>query len=83
MVAWPRSDPTTGVILVVNYISELTIQLLYVHSFCVKEVYNTSFIVNLMQEIVHSWCRKIYKLYYNHIISKFSLHQLKMIVNYI
>ncbi len=38
--------PSTVVILVVDYISELTIQSLYVHHFCVKEMYNTSFIVS-------------------------------------
>ncbi len=59
MVAWPPSGPATVVILVVDYISELTIHSLYVHSFCVKEMYNTSFIVNLMQQIVHSWYRRI------------------------
>ncbi len=55
MVAWPPSGPAT----VVDYISELTIHSLYVHPFCVKEMYNTSFIVNLMQQIVHSWYRRI------------------------
>ncbi len=52
MVAWPPSGPITVVILVVDYISELTIHSLYVDPFCVKEMYNTSFIVNLMQQIV-------------------------------
>ncbi len=56
MVAFPLSGPATVVFLVVDYISEL---LLYVHPFCVKEMYNTSFIVNLMQQIVHSWYRMI------------------------
>ncbi len=59
MVAWPPSGPETVVILVVDYISELTIHSLYVHPFCVKEMYNTSFIVNVMQQIVHSWYRRI------------------------
>ncbi len=59
MVAWPPSGPTTVVILAVDYISELTIHSLYVHPYCVKEMYNTSFIVNLMQQIVHSWYRRI------------------------
>ncbi len=40
------------VISVVDYISELTIHSLCVHPFCVKEMYNTSFIVNLMQQLV-------------------------------
>ncbi len=42
--------PITIVILVVNvdYISELTIHSECVHLFCVKEMYNTSFIVNFM-----------------------------------
>ncbi len=53
-VAWPSSGPATVVILVVDYISELTIHSLYVHPFCVKEM-NTLFIVNLMQQIAHSW----------------------------
>ncbi len=57
MVAWPPSGPTTVVIVVVDYISELTIHSLYVHPLCVKEMYNTSFIVSLMQQIVHSWYR--------------------------
>ncbi len=37
------------VILVVNVddIGELTIHSVYVHPFCVKEMYNTSFVVNL------------------------------------
>ncbi len=48
MVAWPPSGPTTVVILVMDYISELTIHSLYVHPLCVKEMYDTSFIVNLM-----------------------------------
>ncbi len=55
MVAWPPSGPTTVVILVVDYISELTIHSVYVHPFCIKVMYNISFIVNLMQQIVHSW----------------------------
>ncbi len=59
MVAWPPSGPATVVILVVDYIRALTIHSLYVYSFCVKEMYNTSFIVNLMQQIVHSWYRRI------------------------
>ncbi len=59
MVACPPSGPATIVILVVDYISELTIHSLYVHPFCVKEMYNTSFIVNLMQQIVHSWYKRI------------------------
>ncbi len=59
MVAWPPFGPATVVILVVDYISELTIHSLYVHPFCVEEMYNTSFIVNLMQQIVHSWYRRI------------------------
>ncbi len=33
MVAWSSSGPTTVVILVVDYISELTIHSLYVHPF--------------------------------------------------
>ncbi len=33
MVAWPLSSPATVVILVVDYISELTIDSLYVHPF--------------------------------------------------
>ncbi len=41
MVAWPPSGPATVVILVVDYISELAIHSLYVHPFCVKEMYNT------------------------------------------
>ncbi len=49
MVAWPLSGPATVVIFVVDYISELTIHSVYVHPFCVKEMYNTSFIVILMQ----------------------------------
>ncbi len=36
MVAWPPSGPTTVLILVVDYISELTIHSLYVHPFYVK-----------------------------------------------
>ncbi len=52
MVAWPPSGPTTVVSLVVDYISELTIHSLYVHPIYVKEMYNTSFILNLMQQIV-------------------------------
>ncbi len=48
MVAWPPSGPATVVNLVVDYKSQLTIHSLYVHPFCVKEMYNTSFIVNLM-----------------------------------
>ncbi len=59
MVALPPSGPATVVILFVDYISELTIHSLYVHPFCVKEMYNTSFKVNLMQQIVHSWYRRI------------------------
>ncbi len=59
MVAWPPSGPTTVVILVVDCINELAIHLVYVYPFCVKEMYNTSFIVNLMQQIVHSWYRSI------------------------
>ncbi len=47
MVACSPSGPTTVVILVVDYISELTIHSLYVCPFCVKEIYNTLFIVNL------------------------------------
>ncbi len=43
MAAWPPSDPTAVVILVVDYIRELTIHSLYVNPFCVKEMYNTSF----------------------------------------
>ncbi len=43
MVAWPPSGPTTGVIFVVDYISELPIHSAYVHPFCVKEMYNASF----------------------------------------
>ncbi len=34
------SVPITVVILVVDYISELTIQSVYVHHFCVNEMYN-------------------------------------------
>ncbi len=41
MVAWLRSGPATVMILVLDYISELTIHSLYVHPFCVKEMYNT------------------------------------------
>ncbi len=50
------SGPITVGILVVNvdYISELTIHSVFVHPFCVKEMYNTSFIVNLMQQIVQN-----------------------------
>ncbi len=59
MVAWPPSGPAIIVILVVDYINELTIHSLYVHRFCVKEMYNTSVIVNLMQHIVHTWYRRI------------------------
>ncbi len=59
MVAWPPSVPATVVILVVDYISELTIHSVSVHPFRVKELYNTSFIVNLMQQIVHSWFRRM------------------------
>ncbi len=59
MVARPPSGPATVVILVVDYISDLTIHSLYVHPFSVKEMYNISFIVNLMQHIVHSWYRRI------------------------
>ncbi len=47
MVAWPPSGPATVVILVVDYIRELTIHSLYVDPLCAKEMYNTSFIVNL------------------------------------
>ncbi len=43
MVAWPHSGPATVVISVVDYVTELTIHLLYVHPFCVKEMYKTSF----------------------------------------
>ncbi len=51
------SGPISVVILVMNmvFISQLTIHLVYVHPFCVKEVYNTLFIVNLMQQIMYSW----------------------------
>ncbi len=49
------SGPTTVVILVVDYISEPTIHSLYVHPFCVKEMYNTSFIVNLVLQIVQNF----------------------------
>ncbi len=59
MVACPPSGPATVVILVVDYISELTIHSLYVHPINVKEMYITSFIVNLMQQIVNGWCRRI------------------------
>ncbi len=59
MVAWPTSGPTTIVILVVDYTSDLTIHSVYVHPFCVKEMYNSSFIVKLMQQIVHSWYRRM------------------------
>ncbi len=59
MVARPPSGPVTVVILVVDYISELTIHSFYVHPFCVKAMYNTSFIVKLMQQIVHSWHRRL------------------------
>ncbi len=41
MVAWSPSGPTTVVILVVDYISELTIHSVYVQPLCVKEMYNT------------------------------------------
>ncbi len=58
MVALPPSGPANVVILVVDYISELTIHSLYVHPFCVKEMY-TSSIVNLMLQIVHSWYIRI------------------------
>ncbi len=53
MVAWcPPSSPATVLILAVNYIkSELTIHSLYVYPFCVKEMYNASFMVNLVQQI--------------------------------
>ncbi len=48
------SGPTTDVILIVNMgsISELTIHSVYVHPVCVKEMYNTSFMANLIQQIV-------------------------------
>ncbi len=59
MVACPPSGLTIVVFLVVDYISELSIHSIYVHPFCVKEMYNTSFIVNLMQQVVHSWYRRI------------------------
>ncbi len=59
MVAWPPSGPATVVILVVDYTSEPTIHSLYVDPLCVKQMYNTSFTVNLMQQIVHSWYRRI------------------------
>ncbi len=52
MVDGTPSGPTTIVILVVDYIIELTIHSVYVHPFCVKEMYNPSFIVNLMLQIV-------------------------------
>ncbi len=46
---------TVGILVVnVDYISELTIHSVFVHPFCVKEMYNTSFIVNLMQQIVQN-----------------------------
>ncbi len=48
MEALPASGPPTVVILVVDYISELTIHSLYIHPVCVKEMYNISFIVKLM-----------------------------------
>ncbi len=51
------SGPTTAVILVVDYTSKLSIHSVYVHPFCVKEMY-TSFIVILMQHIVHNWYRR-------------------------
>ncbi len=71
MVAWLSSGPTTVVILVVDYMSKLTIHSLYTHPLYVKEMYNTSFIVNVMQQIVQSWYRRIIKkLYYSHIQSK-------------
>ncbi len=60
MVAWPPSGPATVVILVVDYISELTIHSLYVHPFYVLEMYNTLFIVNLMQQVVHNWYKRIW-----------------------
>ncbi len=56
IVAQPPSGPTMVVILVVDYISEQTIHSLYVHPFCVKEMFNTSFIVNFIQ---HSRNRRI------------------------
>ncbi len=48
------SGDITVVILVANvdYISELTIHSVYIHPSCVKEMYNTSFIVNKMYKIV-------------------------------
>ncbi len=58
-LAWSPSGPATVVILVVDYISELTIHSLYVHHFWVMEMYNTSFIVNMMQQIAHTWYRTI------------------------
>ncbi len=58
MVAWSPSGPATVMILVVDNICELTIHSLYVHPFCATEMYNTSFIVNLMHHIVHSWEQK-------------------------
>ncbi len=53
------SGPTTAVILVVDYISELTIHSLYVHPFRVKETYNTSFIMSLKQQISYNWYRRM------------------------
>ncbi len=52
-----HSGPITDVSVVVNvnYISELTIHSVYVHAFCVNEMYNTLIIVNLMQQIGHKW----------------------------
>ncbi len=51
------SGPITVVILVANvdYISELTIHSIYAYTFCIKEMYNILFIVNLMQETAQSW----------------------------
>ncbi len=46
------SDPAAVLILVLDYINELTIHSFYVNPFCVKKMYNTSFIGNLMKEIV-------------------------------
>ncbi len=71
MLAWPPSGPTTVEILVVDYISELTIHSLYPYPFYVTEMYNTSFIVNLIGQIVHCWYKRmIQKLYYSRIKSK-------------
>ncbi len=41
--------------VVVYNISELTIHSAYVHPFCVREMYNTSVIVNLIQQIMRHW----------------------------